>query len=86
MQRIYRLIALGAITLATAAGAADSGNGEEESSGDELPPFSEVDQNEDGELSLEEAKAVGIQEDTFEREDLDNDGKVSEIGYKYGIK
>ncbi len=86
MQRIYRLIALGAITFAAAAGAADSGNGEGQSSGDELPPFSEVDQNGDGELSLEEAKAVGIQEDTFEREDLDNDGKVSEIGYKYGIK
>ena len=69
--------------IAGSAAAQDNGNGGE---GQDFPPFKKVDQDESGKLSLEEAKKVGISEDKFQEEDLDNDGKLTKYDYKYGIK
>ncbi len=52
----------------------------------DLPSFEEADKDGDGQLSLEEAKAVGISQNTFEKEDLDGDGYLTEYDYKYGVK
>lgn len=78
----WALVAL-ILGIAGSAAAQDDGNSEK---GQDLPPFKEVDQDDSGKLSLEEAKKVGIGEEKFQEEDLDNDGKLTKYDYKYGIK
>ena len=53
---------------------------------DQMPKFSEVDQNGNSKLSFQEAKAAGIDKETFNEEDLDEDGKLTKYDYKYGVK
>jgi hypothetical protein len=54
--------------------------------GRELPPFGQADTDNDGFLSLEEARRVGIPPERFRREDLDHDGRIDIVQYKYGIQ
>ena len=54
--------------------------------GPELPPFGQADTDNDGFLSLEEARRVGIPPERFRREDLDHDGRIDIVQYKYGIQ
>lgn len=51
--------------------------------GDERPSFGEVDQDGDGQIGLEEAKQAGVPESEFEREDVDDDGKLTEADWKF---
>lgn len=83
-MRGIRWVAMALILgIAGSAAAQEDGNGGD---GQDLPPFKKVDQDESGKLSLEEAKKVGVGEDQFQEEDLDNDGKLTKYDYKYGIK
>lgn len=52
-------------------------------SGGERPSFGEVDQDGDGRISVEEAKQAGVPESEFEREDIDDDGKLTEADWKF---
>lgn len=65
---MVRLAALALLALPLAAGAADS---------DAHPAFDAVDANGDGTISLEEARAAGVPENEFEREDIDQDGALT---------
>jgi len=51
-----------------------------------LPSFEEADKDGDGKLNMDEAKSVGLSEETFKEEDLDGDGQLTEYDYKYGVK
>lgn len=48
-----------------------------------LPAFSKVDQNEDQQLSWEEAKSLNIPKEEFEKADYDDDGKISRTMYEF---
>ena len=88
MHRTFRLTALAVAVLIGSGQLAWAGSPEEteEKAKDGLPTFKEADGNGDGKLSLEEAKAVGISEKTFDEEDLDGDGSLTKYDYKYGVK
>jgi len=82
MRGTSSLLAAALMLALSAAAAAASGSSEES----QLPKFSAVDQDGNSKLSLEEAKAVGVGEETFKEEDLDDDGKLTKYDYKYGVK
>lgn len=82
MRATKSLLAAALMLALSGAAAAASGSGE----ADQLPKFSAVDQDGNSKLSLEEAKAVGVEKETFKEEDLDDDGKLTKYDYKYGVK
>lgn len=82
MWTMRSLLAALMLGVSGAALATSSGSGESS----EMPKFSAVDQNENGKLSFQEAKEVGVNKETFKKEDLDDDGKLTRYDYKYGVK
>lgn len=76
----YLLILLGSLGLAVNPALA------QESQVESLPSFKKADQNDDGKLSREEAKAAGVSEESFEKNDFDGDGTISEVTYDYLIR
>lgn len=78
------LTLVGLAVAATPAWAAQDNSGS--NGGKELPPFKKADKDGSGKMSLKEAKKLGIQKETFQKEDLDNDGKLTKYDYKYGVK
>lgn len=88
MRREFRLAVLLAAVLIGFGQVAWAGSqeGTDGKAKDSLPSFKEADENGNGKLSLEEAKAVGISKKTFEEEDLDGDGSLTKYDYKYGVK
>ena len=50
---------------------------------EEKPAFSEVDENGDGKVGVEQAVEAGIPEAEANKEDIDNDGKLSKKDWKY---
>lgn len=49
----------------------------------EKPEFSEVDADGDGQVSISEATEAGVPEEEAKREDINNDGNLSEDDWKF---
>lgn len=47
------------------------------------PGFKKADENGDGKISVQEATAVGVPESEAKREDIDNDGKLTQADWKF---
>ena len=52
----------------------------------QLPNWKEVDKTEEGTLTWEKAQDLGIDKQTFQEEDLDDDGELTQYDYKYGVR
>ncbi|MFB6261769.1 MAG: EF-hand domain-containing protein [Thiohalorhabdaceae bacterium] len=52
----------------------------------DLPPFEQVDANDDGTITYGEVKDLGVPRKVFRREDPDRDGQLTRIDYRYGLK
>ncbi|MDZ7748556.1 MAG: hypothetical protein U5K43_06690 [Halofilum sp. (in: g-proteobacteria)] len=50
---------------------------------DERPDYKEADANGDGQVSVSEATDVGVPKSEAKREDIDNDGKLTQADWKF---
>lgn len=50
---------------------------------DDKPKFSEVDSDDDGVVTIEEAVEVGVPEKEAKRQDVDGDGELSEADWEF---
>lgn len=71
---VTRLLGAALVALPLVAGAQGS---------DERPAFDEVDEDGDGQVSVEEAQQAGVPESEAKREDIDDDGQLSEADWKF---
>ncbi len=62
------------VALPLVATAAEDGN---------RPEFKQVDENGDGKISVEEATSAGVPESEAKREDIDNDGQLTQADWKF---
>lgn len=72
-KRIARTLTMLAVAAPLAALAASS----------EKPQFSEVDADDDGQVSISEATEVGVPKEEAKRQDLDGDGNLSEDDWEF---
>lgn len=71
---VTRLLGAALVALPLAVAAQDGG---------ERPSFDEVDEDGDGQISVEEAQQAGVPESEAKREDIDDDGQLSEADWKF---
>lgn len=74
------------LTLAAAALLLWGAGGTQAENGDQLPAWKELETTEEGTLAWEKAKELGIEKKTFQEEDLDDDGELTQYDYQFGIK
>lgn len=78
MRLLTIALAAGALLLAPSLGLAESGKGK----GD-VPEFSKADANGDGAVTIDEAKQAGVSEERAKSQDIDSDGELTKIDWKF---
>lgn len=76
MRRLTIALAAGALVLAPSLGFAEQGQGD-------VPDFDQADKNGDGAVTLEEAKQAGVSAERAKSQDIDSDGELTEIDWKF---
>lgn len=73
-RKLTRMLGGALLALPLIAGAAGGG---------ERPPFQDADADGDGFVSEEEAQQAGVPGSEFNREDIDDDGQLTEADWKF---
>ena len=76
MRLLSIAIAAGALVLAPTLGLAESGQGD-------VPDFGEADANGDGAVTIDEAKKAGVSAERAKSQDIDSDGELTKIDWKF---